>query len=253
MTEIVIDRDLVEDGAGTPWSAVACLSLLTFLLVGLEFLPVSLLTPIALDLAVSEGQAGLAIGVSGLFVVITSLFGNNLLRGLDRRSVVLLYTAILVASSLTVAFAPSFAIFLIGRALVGVAIGGFWSLSTAILARLVTNTDLPKAIALLQGGTALSLVLAAPAGSFLGELIGWRGAFLVTVPVGLAALLWQFISLPKMPSSAAAPGGSMFGLLRNRTFAIGMAASPLSGKTPSRSTCGHFWRLSPACIWMPCR
>lgn len=228
MAELAIDRDLAEDGAGTPWSAVVCLSLLTFLLVGLEFLPVSLLTPIARDLAVSEGQAGLAIAVSGLFAVITSLFGNNLLRGLDRRAVVLLYTAILVASSLAVALAPNFAIFLVGRALVGVAIGGFWSLSTAILARLATRADLPKAIALLQGGTALSLVLAAPVGSFLGELIGWRGAFLVTVPIGLAALLWQMIALPRMPASASASGGGMFGLLRNRTFAIGMAATGLA-------------------------
>ena len=141
------------------------MALLTFLLVGLEFMPVSLLTPIAHDLAVTEGQAGQAITVSGFFAVLTSLFGNGLLRRLDRRSVVLLYTAVLVASSLAVALAPNFIVFLFGRALVGIAIGGFWSLSTAILARLATGPDLPKAIALLQGGTAFALVLAAPVGS----------------------------------------------------------------------------------------
>ena len=103
------------DGAATPWPAVTCLSLLTFLLVGLEFMPVSLLTPIARDLAVSEGQAGLAIAVSGLFAVITSLFGNGLLAKLDRRTVVLLYTAVLTASSLAVALAPNFIVFLAGR------------------------------------------------------------------------------------------------------------------------------------------
>lgn len=160
------------------WAAVLCLSLLTFLLVGLEFMPASLLTPISQDLSVSEGLAGQAITVSGVFAVITSLFGNSLLRGMDRRSVVLLYTAALVLSSLAVAMAPNFAVFLLGRALIGVAIGGFWSLATAILARLATGANLPKAIALLQGGTAFALVIAAPAGSFLGSLIGWRGAFL---------------------------------------------------------------------------
>ncbi len=158
----------------TPWAAVVCLSLSTFLLVGLEFITVSLLTPIAQDLGISEGLAGQAITVSGFFAVITSLFGNGLLRNMDRRSVVLLYTTILVISSPAVAMAPNFAVFLVGRALVGVAIGGFWSLSTAILARLATGANLPKAIALLQGGTAFALVIAAPVGSFLGALIGWR-------------------------------------------------------------------------------
>jgi predicted MFS family arabinose efflux permease len=93
--DLRLDRALVTDKAATPWAAVTCLSLLTFLLVGLEFMPVSLLTPIARDLAISEGQAGQAITVSGFFAVFTSLFGNALLAELDRRLVVLFYTAVL--------------------------------------------------------------------------------------------------------------------------------------------------------------
>jgi predicted MFS family arabinose efflux permease len=226
--ELTLDQDLPEQRATTPWAAVACLSLMTFLLVGLEFMPVSLLTPIAQDLAITEGQAGQAITVSGFFAVITSLFGNALLSRFDRKTVVLFYTAVLVASSLAVALAPNFLVFLVGRALVGISIGGFWSLSTAILARLAAGPDLPKAIALLQGGTALALVLAAPLGSFLGGLIGWRGTFLIAVAVSLAALLWQLAVLPKMPATAPLSVGRIFGLLRNRTFAIGTAATSLA-------------------------
>ena len=226
--ELTLDDTPSVEKAEAPWAAVICLALLTFLLVGLEFLPVSLLTPIAQDLAISEGQAGQAIAVSGLFAVITSLFGNALLAKLDRRTVVLLYTAVLAASSLAVALAPNFFVFLAGRVLVGIAIGGFWSLSTAILARLASGSDLPKAIALLQGGTAFAIVIAAPLGSFLGELIGWRGTFFVTVPIGLAALIWQFAVLPKMPPMEVVSVASMFRLLANRTFAIGMAATGLA-------------------------
>ncbi len=226
--ELTVNEMTSPEMAQTPWAAVTCLSLLTFLLVGLEFLPVSLLTPIARDLSVSEGQAGLAITISGVFAVLISLFGNGLLSKVDRKVVVLFYTGILIISSLTVALAPNFAVFLAGRALVGVAIGGFWSLSTAILARLASKSDLPKAIALLQGGTAFAIVIAAPLGSFLGGLIGWRGTFLITVPVGLAALVWQFAVLPKMPATTTVWVGKMFGLLRNRTFAIGMAATGLA-------------------------
>jgi len=225
--DLTLDEAVSAERSATPWGAVACLSLLTFLLVGLEFMPVSLLTPIARDLAISEGQAGLSIAVSGFFAVVTSLFGNSFLTRLDRRAVVLLYTTVLAASSLVVALAPSFSIFLLGRALVGIAIGGFWSLSTAILARLAAGPDLPKAIAILQGGTALAIVVAAPLGSLLGGLIGWRGTFLTTVPVGLAALVWQMSVLPNMPPTEAVSVAGMFGLLRHRVFAIGTAATTL--------------------------
>lgn len=225
--ELTLDEMTSPEIAETPWAAVTCLSLLTFLLVGLEFLPVSLLTPIARDLSVSEGQAGLAITISGVFAVVTSLFGNGLLSKVDRKAVVLLYTGILVISSLAIALAPNFTAFLMGRALVGVAIGGFWSLSTAILARLALKSDLPKAIALLQGGTAFAIVIAAPLGSFLGGLIGWRGTFLITVAIGLAALVWQLTVLPKMPATETVSVGRMLRLLHNRAFLIGMAATGL--------------------------
>ncbi len=228
MTELTVEDGFEGLHQRTPWSAVTCLSLLTFLLVSLEFMPVSLLTPIAQDLSITEGQAGLAIAVSGFFAVVTSLFGNRVLGQLDRKTVVLFYTSILTLSSLTVALAPSYLIFLAGRAMVGMAIGGFWSLSTAILARLASGRDLPRAIALLQGGTAMAIVAAAPLGSFLGSLIGWRNTFLVTVPIGLAALVWQKTVLPNMPCAKAASVGTMFRLLRNRTFAIGMAATALT-------------------------
>lgn len=213
---------------GTAWAAVFCMSVLTFVLVASEFMPVSLLTPIAHELGISEGQAGQAIAVSGLFAVITSLFGNSLLSRFDRRLVVLLYTGILIVSGLAVTFAPNYLTFMIGRALVGVSIGGFWSLSTAILARLSTPADLPKALAMLQGGTAFAAVIAAPLGSFLGGLIGWRGAFFIVVPIGLLGLVWQWMALPKMPPNGHVSVSRIVGLLRLPVVAVGMAATALA-------------------------
>ncbi|WP_226633481.1 MFS transporter [Novosphingobium profundi] len=224
------DKTNADQSEPTPWAAIASLSLLAFLLVGLEFMPASLLTSIARDLAISEGQAGLSIVVSGAFAITTSLLGNALSARLDRRLVVLMYACVLTVSSLIVAVAPNFPVFLIGRALVGMAIGGFWSLSTAIAARLARESDVSKAIALLQAGTASALVVAAPIGSFLDTLIGWRATFLVTVPIGMAAIAWQLAVLPPMPpmATASASVGEMFRLLRKRDFATGMAAIALS-------------------------
>jgi predicted MFS family arabinose efflux permease len=224
--ETAYDTNLVR--AQSAWSAVVCLSLLTFVLVASEFMPVSLLTPIAADLRISEGQAGQAISISGVFAVLTSLFGNAVLARFDRRTVVLIYTGVLVASGLIVTFAPNYFLFMLGRALIGISIGGFWSLSTAILARVVAGEDLPKAIAMLQGGTAFASVIAAPLGSFLGGIIGWRGAFFVVVPIGVLAMVWQLAVLPRMPGRKGSSVGRMFVLLNNRVFAIGMAATTLA-------------------------
>lgn len=210
------------------WGAVFCLSLLTFVLVASEFMPVSLLTPIATDLGITEGRAGQAIAVSGLFAVVTSLFGNALLSRWDRRAATILYTAILVVSGLAVTFAPSYLVFMFGRALIGVSIGGFWSLSTAILARLVTPADLPRAIAALQGGTAFAAVIAAPLGSFLGGLIGWRGAFFIVVPVGIAGVAWQLLVLPKLPPTHDVTARTMVSLMLRPIVAAGMTATTLA-------------------------
>jgi predicted MFS family arabinose efflux permease len=53
------------------WSAVGSMALCVAMLIAAEFMPVSLLTPIAADLGATEGMAGQAISVSGLFAVVT--------------------------------------------------------------------------------------------------------------------------------------------------------------------------------------
>lgn len=78
-------------------------------LIASEFMPVSLLTPIAADLGVTEGQTGQAISISGIFAVLTSLFVAQLTRHIDRRHVVLAFSALLVVSGSLVAFAPNYA------------------------------------------------------------------------------------------------------------------------------------------------
>jgi predicted MFS family arabinose efflux permease len=59
-------------GAQTGWGAVFALTLCVATLIASEFMPISLLTPIAADLHLSEGRAGQAIAVSGIFAVLTS-------------------------------------------------------------------------------------------------------------------------------------------------------------------------------------
>lgn len=209
------------------WGAVFALTLCVATLIASEFMPVSLLTPLAADLHMTEGHAGQAIAVSGLFAVLTSLALSSATRGIDRRSVLLALTLLMIVSGLMVALAPNAAVFMAGRALVGVVIGGFWSMSTATVMRLVPEAELPRALGLLNGGNALATTVAAPLGSFLGSYIGWRGAFFSVVPLGAATLAWLFVSLPSMPSDRAAQGGTVFRVLRRRQVPLGMLSVAL--------------------------
>ena len=156
------------------WGGVFAMSLAAFVLVASEFMPVSLLTPIATDFQVSEGQAGLSISVSGLFALLTSLVIASVAARVERKRLLLCLTLLMIASATVTAFAPNYALFMAGRALIGIAIGGFWSLSAATAMQLVPEDQVPRALAIVNGGNALATVIAAPLGSFLGALIGSR-------------------------------------------------------------------------------
>lgn len=213
--------------AAPAWGAVYALSLCTFTLIASEFMPISLLSPIAQTLGLTEGQAGQAISISGIFAVLTSLSVSTLMGRLDRRHVLLGLTALLIVSGALVAFAPSYFVLMIGRAFVGVAVGGFWSMSAATVMRLVPAESVPKGLAILNGGATLATTVAAPLGSLMGGLIGWRGAFFCVVPIAVVAVLWQAHALPRMPAVAGGKRGGMTALLRRPTVLIGLVAVAL--------------------------
>ena len=206
------------------WGAVFAMSLAAFVLVASEFMPVSLLTPIAADLHITEGQAGQGISVSGLFALFASLLIASVAARVDRKPLLLSLTVLMIVSGTVVAFAPNYWVFMIGRALIGVAIGGFWSLSAATAMRLVPEDQITRAMAIVNGGNALATVIAAPLGSFLGELIGWRGAFLCVIPVAVIASVWLLFSLPAMKSQSGSGTENVFRLMKSLPVALGMVA-----------------------------
>lgn len=216
------DDTLVRPRAA--WGAVASMTLCVAALIASEFMPVSLLTPIAHDLGLAEGQAGQSISISGLFAVVTSLFIAGLTRHIDRKVVLSSFSVLLIVSGTIVTFAPDYPMMMLGRALLGIAIGGFWSMSTAIVMRLLPEDAVPRGLAMLNAGNAVAATVSAPLGSFLGAYIGWRSAFFLVVPLTLLALIWQWISMPSLPPQRRAGRGNVLRLLRRPQVALGMTS-----------------------------
>ncbi|WP_312979318.1 MFS transporter [Atlantibacter sp.] len=210
------------------WSGVFAMTLCVFALIASEFMPVSLLTPIASDLNISEGLAGQGIAISGALAVITSLSISGITGNINRKYVLLGMTALMALSGMVIALASSYLVYMAGRALIGIAIGGFWSLSAATAIRLVPAHQVPRALAIFNGGNALATVVAAPLGSYLGTTLGWRGAFMCLVPVAIVAFIWQCVSLPAMENDKSqAPRGSVFRLFSNPVVRVGLLACGL--------------------------
>ncbi len=231
MAQAHTDSPTTDTDGRAHWGAVFAMSVCVFTLIASEFMPVSLLSPIARDLSVTEGMAGQGIAISGVFAVLTSLSISWLSGSMNRKTLLLWLTAVMAVSGVLVGIAPNYLIYMIGRALIGVVVGGFWSLSAAVAIRLVPAPQVPKALAIFNGGNALAAVLAAPLGAYLGSVVGWRGAFFALVPIAAITFVWQWISVPPMPAPERVADSrnvlGVFTALKRRPIALGMGACGL--------------------------
>lgn len=204
------------------WTAVFAVTLGVFALITAEFLPASLLTPMAASLGVTEGMAGQTVTVTAAIALVTSLLISVLTRNTDRRVVLLSFSVLLVASNLLVAFAPTLALVLLGRVLLGIAIGGFWTMSAAVAMRLVPEAMVPRALSIIFSGVSVATVAAAPLGSYFGHLIGWRNVFLIATVIGVLAFFWQLMVLPKMAPTGTARMGTLVEVMKRPVMRAGM-------------------------------
>lgn len=189
----------VAPPATARWAAVGSLTLGVFGLVTAEFLPASLLTAMAADLDISVGAAGQTVTATALVAAVAAPSIPLLTRRIDRKLVMLALTVLLVLSNVMSALASSLAVLLTARLLLGVALGGFWSMAAALAMRLVPPTLFARAMSLVLTGVSVATVCAAPIGAWMGALWGWRSAFVAAGVVSVMTLMVQLIAMPSLP------------------------------------------------------
>lgn len=226
MTETVaaavpIEEERSEE-AVPAWGAVVSLTLGVFGLVTAEFLPASLLTPLARDLGISEGTAGQAVTATAVVGAIAAPTMAIITRRIDRRLVMWGLTLLLIASSLLSALAWSLPVLLSARVLLGIALGGFWSMSAAVTLRLVPAHLFPRAMSIILTGVSVATVCAAPVGAYVGDIWGWRTAFMIAAAVGVVTLVVQAVTLPRLPPVGVASVRALVDVARNPLIRIGL-------------------------------
>lgn len=161
--------------------------------------------PVGTDLGVSDGTAGLMVTAPGLVAGFCAPLVTVGAGRLDRRLVLCVLIALMVAANLAAALAPGFAVVLAARLLVGVSVGGFWAIAGGLAVRLVPERHVGRATALVFGGVPTASVLGVPAGTLLGEVIGWRAAFAAVGGLGLVTLTALLLLLPRCRRPGTSP------------------------------------------------
>jgi predicted MFS family arabinose efflux permease len=205
------------------WSAIAALGAGAFALITAEFLPVGLLPQIAGDLAISEGQAGLMVTTPGLAAACSAILTISVAKAVDRRFVLWFFLGLMVVSNVLVAFAGGLPMLLAGRLLLGIAVGGFWTIGVSLGARLRPN-EAGRATSIVFSGVTLGTVAGVPAGTLLGGLFGWRMAFAASAGLALVIALTLVWLLPVIHPERSSGISQVPTVLRLRKVQVGLVA-----------------------------
>jgi predicted MFS family arabinose efflux permease len=195
-----LEQPIETSGLGQ-WMSVFAVALGAFAFVTTEYLPVGILPQIASELGVTDGTAGLMVTIPGIVAAIsapTVMIGAG---KVNRRHLLILLAMLLVASNLISAMAPNLLTMLLGRGLLGVALGGFWAIAIAAAGRLVTRDKAAKATAIIFAGITFATVLGVPFGTFISTLFSWRASFMATAALALIALAAQMMTLPSLAAN----------------------------------------------------
>jgi predicted MFS family arabinose efflux permease len=167
-----------------------------FAIITTEYLPVGLIPAMSPDLDISSGTAGLTMTVPAIVATLSALGVSVIFGRFDRRTVLLGLIGLLCVSNLISFLAPNFETLLVGRLLVGIALGGFWPLGISIGARLMPEPTGARGVTIILSGLSIGTIAGVPAGTLIAEHFGWRGAFGAASAISALSCAALFVFLP---------------------------------------------------------
>lgn len=154
-----------------------------------EFVVMGLLPQMAQDLDVSIPSAGMLVSGYALGVV----FGGPLLAmataRLPRKAVLLVLMGVFVLGNLLCALAPNYTTLMAARVIAALAHGSFFGAGAVVAGHIAPPGKRAQAIALMFTGLTVANILGVPAGTWLGQALGWRATFWAVMGLGVAALI----------------------------------------------------------------
>ncbi len=179
-----------------PLSGLLALAMTGFIAILSETLPAGLLGQISAGMQISEAMTGQLVTVYALGSLLTAIPLVTLTQGWRRRPVLLLaIVGFLLFNTLT-ALSHSYLLTLVARFMTGVAAGLAWGVIAGHARRMVSPAQQGRAMAVAMIGAPVALSLGVPAGTWLGELFGWRMTFALVSVATLALVAWVLCKVP---------------------------------------------------------
>ncbi|NYH55497.1 DHA1 family inner membrane transport protein [Nocardiopsis arvandica] len=180
--------------------ALLALAVGAFAIGTTEFVIMGLLPEVATDLGVPVPTAGYLISAYALGVVVGAPLLTALSTRLPRKTVLLVFMGLFLAGNLATVLAPSFGSVFASRVLAGLPHGAYLGVGSLVAAHIAGPGRRATGVSRMFLGLTVANIVGVPAGTFLGQAMGWRAAFLVVVGIALLAMAGIAAFVPRQPS-----------------------------------------------------
>lgn len=189
--------------ARLPWLALLALAMTGFICILTETIPAGLLPHIVEGLNISKGMAGQLVTLYAIGSLVAAIPFAMFTAGMRRRPLLLAIIAGFLVFNTITAISSSYALTLVARFFAGVAAGAAWGMIAGYARRMVPDALKGRALAVAMVGTPIALTFGVPAGTLLGDLIGWRAVFGLMSLLTLVLMVWVLWKVPDYPGQPA--------------------------------------------------
>ncbi|HYI51910.1 MAG TPA: MFS transporter [Microbacterium sp.] len=205
-----------------------------------EFVVMGLLPNIAADVlpgawAASEGdaiaQTGWLITLYALGVVVGApTIAGSVAKFPRHRVMIGLALALTVFNGLTVIL-PTFELVAASRFLAGLPHGAYFGIGALVAADVLGPGNRAKGVAFVLTGLTVANVVGVPLGTFLGQQVGWRAAFMVVTAIFAVATVFIALFVPPHPGEPGRTLRAELGVFRigQVWLALGVGAIGFGG------------------------
>ncbi|MEU2336733.1 MFS transporter [Streptomyces sp. NPDC013172] len=205
--------------------ALLALAVVTFGIGTTEFATMGLLPQIADGVGVSVPHAGNLVSAYALGVVVGAPVLTGIGARVPHKRLLLLLTGLFVVGNTASALAPNFGLLFAARFLAGLPHGALFGVGAVVASRLVAPDRAARAVSRVFLGLTIANIVGVPAGTALGQHLGWRYAYCAVAVIGLVALAALALLVPHQPRGPQAGIRQELRAMGNRQVFIGLATA----------------------------